>query len=339
MKAIALTHYLPIKDSNSLFDTQVEKPTPQGREILVNVHAVSVNPVDTKIRMPKDIVETSPRILGWDASGTVAEIGDKVENFNVGDAVYYAGDISKSGSNCEYQLIDERIVGHAPKSLTVEEAASMPLTSITAWEALFERLAINRLDKAINQQQNILIIGGAGGVGSIAVQLAKWAGLTVIATASKPESKAWCQQLGADVIINHHEDMKAQLSALSIEQTDYILCLNQTTQHFDAMVEIIRPQGKICTIVETDAPLDMNKLKQKSATFAWEFMFTRALFTTDDMQEQQHLLNELAQLIDSGVIKHTLTKNYSPLNASNLRQAHKDIEQGTAIGKIVVSQW
>jgi len=337
MKAIGLTQYLPIDDSESLQDIELSKPGASNHDLLVKVNAISVNPVDTKIRAPKDKVELSPRILGWDAAGEVVAIGQQVEHFSVGDQVYYAGDITRSGSNCEFQLVDERIVGRKPESLSFAEAAALPLTSITAWEALFERLQISA--QGDDAGKSILIIGGAGGVGSIAIQLAKQlAKLNVIATASRAESRQWCLDRGADSVINHHQSLDEELAATDNPLVDYILCLNNTDQHWSAMAKVIKPQGKICSIVDT-SNINLSLLKSKSATFVWEFMFTRSMYKTPDMIEQQRLLNAVSELINEGSIVTTANTLLHPINAENLRKAHKLIEQGSAIGKIVLSDW
>ncbi|MES2499159.1 MAG: zinc-binding alcohol dehydrogenase family protein [Pseudomonadota bacterium] len=337
MKAVALTRYLPIDNPDSLVDTELEIPTPLSRDVLVKVHAIAVNPVDTKVRKPKDKVETTPKVLGWDAAGEVIAVGDSVTLFKVGDPVYYAGDITRSGCNAEYQLMDERIVGHKPHSLNFEAAAALPLTAVTAWEALFDRLGITQ-DLASNQGKSILIIGGAGGVGSIAIQLAKKvAGLNVIATASRPETIAWVKNLGADEAINHHQ-LQQEIAQLNI-QPDYILCNNDTDGYFEALAEIVKPQGKICSIVETAKPVNLDLLKSKSATFVWEFMFTRSLFKTDDMIAQHHILQRVAQLIDDGMLTTTLNQVLKPINAANLRKAHAQLESGSTIGKLVLSGW
>lgn len=272
MRAVGLYEYLPIADESSLQDVELAKPEATGRDLLIAVKAISVNPVDTKVRAPKEGIETTPRVLGWDAAGTVVSVGEAVTQFEVGDDVYYAGDITRPGTNSEFHLVDERIVGRKPKTLNFAEAAALPLTSITAWEALFDRLKISSIGE--DAGKSLLIIGGAGGVGSIAIQLAKQvAKLTVIATASRPETITWCQELGADKIVNHREDLAQQ-----VEQADYILCLNSTDMHWLAMTKIIRPQGMICTIVENENFLDMSPLKSKSAGFVWEFMFTRTMY-------------------------------------------------------------
>ncbi len=337
MKAVALTRYLPIDNPDSLVDTELEIPTPLSRDVLVKVHAIAVNPVDTKVRKPKDKVETTPKVLGWDAAGEVIAVGDSVTLFKVGDPVYYAGDITRSGCNAEYQLMDERIVGHKPHSLNFEAAAALPLTAVTAWEALFDRLGITQ-DLASNQGKSILIIGGAGGVGSIAIQLAKKvAGLNVIATASRPETIAWVKNLGADEAINHHQ-LQQEIAQLNI-QLDYILCNNDTDGYFEAMAEIVKPQGRICSIVETAKPVNLDLLKSKSATFVWEFMFTRSMYKTDDMIAQHHILQRVAQLIDDGTLVTTLNQVLKPINAANLRKAHAQLESGSTIGKLVLSGW
>lgn len=339
MKAVALTKYLPISDPESLIDVELPSLVATGRDLLVRVHAIAVNPVDTKVRKPKDKIETTPQVLGWDAAGEVVETGGDCALFKSGDKVFYAGDITRSGCNAEYQLIDERIVGHMPQSLSYEQAAALPLTSITAFEALFERLAIS-LDKTLNRGKSLLIIGGAGGVGSIAIQLARQlAGLTVIATASRPESVRWVQELGAQHVINHQHDLVSQMREIGIPQPDYIFCCNDTDGYFSVMAELIKPQGKICSIVETSQPLDLNLLKNKSATFAWELMFTRSMFQTTDMTEQHLILDRIAKLVDEGVLKTTLNETLSPINAANLRKAQAQLEAGGTIGKIVLSGW
>jgi zinc-binding alcohol dehydrogenase family protein len=293
--------------------------------------------VDTKVRAPKDQTETTPRILGWDAAGEVVAIGSKVEHFSMGDQVFYAGDITRPGSNSEFQLVDERIAGKKPQSLSFSEAAALPLTSITAWEALFDRLGISSDGK--DAGKSILIIGGAGGVGSIAIQLAsKMAKLDVIATASREESRNWCVKLGARQVINHQNPLDEELAAQNIPSVDYILCLNSTDHHWPAMVKAIRPQGKICSIVGT-TDVDLDLLKSKSATFVWEFMFTRSMYKTPDMIEQQRRLNAISKHIDSGELVTTVGRTIQPIDAKNLRKVHAMIEQGNSIGKIVLADW
>ncbi|HEX3643417.1 MAG TPA: zinc-binding alcohol dehydrogenase family protein [Ktedonobacteraceae bacterium] len=338
MKAIGLYNYLPIHDPESLVDLEREKPTPTGHDVLVNVKAISVNPVDVKVRAPKAQTEHPARILGWDAAGIVEAVGPECTLFKPGDQVYYAGDITRSGSNSEYQLVDERIVGRKPARLDFAEAAALPLTTLTAWEGLFDRLGISQQQEH-NQDKSIVIIGAAGGVGSIATQLAKWAGMTVIGTASRPESIQWVKDHGADHVISHRQPFAPQLKDLGFETVDSIFCLNSTAKHWNDMVKVIVPQGKICSIVELEGRVDLSTLQSKSVTFAWEFMFTRSMFQTADMIEQHHLLNAVADLVDTGKIQTTLTMRLSPITAAHLRKAHALVEQGSMIGKVTLEQF
>ncbi|MED1875568.1 zinc-binding alcohol dehydrogenase family protein [Brevibacillus borstelensis] len=341
MKAVGANQYLPISNPESLVDLQVDKPEPTGRDLLVRVKAISVNPADVGVREKHNYEAESPKILGWDAAGIVEHVGPDCQLFKPGDKIYYAGSVSRPGSNSEFHLVDERIVGNMPSSLDFAAAAALPLTSITAWEGLFDRLGISL---QANENKSILIIGAAGGVGSIAIQLAKLAGLTVIGTASRPESIQWVKSLGADFIINHNNPFHPQLKEVGIDTVDYIFCLNDTVQHLENMAEVIVPQGKICSIVPTNkatwaGSLKMDLLFSKSVTFVWEFMFTRSLFHTNDMMKQHELLNKLADLIDDGKLKTTLTERLEPINAANLRFAHKKLETGRSIGKIVLENF
>nr|WP_319382706.1 zinc-binding alcohol dehydrogenase family protein [uncultured Roseibium sp.] len=333
MKAVALTRYLPIDDPESFLDVDLPKPVPNGRDLLVAVKAVSVNPVDTKVRAPKDTVEETPRVLGWDAAGIVEAVGPDVTLFKPGDEVYYAGDITRAGSNSEYQLIDERIVGAKPKTLGFAEAAALPLTTLTAYESFFDRLGIDR--DGGNSGESLLIIGAGGGVGSIGIQLARAAGLKIIATASRPETSAWVTELGADHVVNHRQDMVAQVRTLGFENVDHIAIFNDM-RHWETAVELIRPQGGIVTIDDTNLPMPMDRMKMKAASLHWEFMFARAMFQTPDMIEQHKLLTYVAGEIDAGRIRTTLDTVLSPINAENMRKAHALIETGTAKGKIVL---
>ena len=337
MKAIGLYQHLPIDNPESLLDLDIAKPTASGRDLLIRVKAISVNPVDVKRRASGD-QEATPRILGWDVAGVVEQVGPHCTLFKLGDEVYYAGSITRSGGNSEFHLVDERIVGNKPKSLDFAQAAALPLTTITAWEALFERLGISHT-ASDNQQKRILIIGAAGGVGSIATQLANLVGLTVIGTASRPETVQWAKEHGANYTLDHHKAFAPQLKQLGFDDVDYIFCLNSTDKHWDDMVEGIAPQGKICSIVEMHGPVDLSALQSKSATFAWEFMFTRSSYQTPDMIEQHNLLNQLAQLIDESKIRSTLTEKLEPITAANLREAHKKVESGKTIGKIVLANF
>lgn len=333
MKAVGLRRYLPLTEAEALLDVTLPIPVPQGRDLLVEVKAVAVNPVDTKVRAPKDKVEPSPRVLGWDASGVVAAVGPGVTLFRPGDAVYYAGDITRPGSNQQFQLVDERIVGAKPQSLSFAEAAALPLTTITAYEALFDRLRIDRDGGSAGQ--SILMIGGAGGVGSIAIQLAKRAGLVVIASASRPETVAWVRQLGADATVDHRGDMVAQVRALGHHHVDHVAIFNDM-RHWETAVELIRPQGGIVSIDDTHLPMPMAGMKSKAASLHWEFMFARAMHQTPDMIEQHQLLTWVAAQIDAGQIRSTLTEVLHPINAENLRRAHAALEAGAAKGKIVL---
>lgn len=336
MKAVGLTRYLPVSDPDSLLDVEIEKPVAAKRDLLVRIEAIAVNPVDVKVRAPKDAVEETPRILGWDAAGVVEAVGEEVTLFAPGDEVYYAGDITRPGAYAEYQLVDERIVGRKPSSLSFAEAAALPLTTITAYEAFFERLDLDR--DGGNRGETLLIIGGAGGVGSIGIQLAKAAGLTVIATASRPETTAWVKDLGADHVINHREPLRPQVEELGMSFIDHIAVFNDTDGHWDAVVDLIRPQGRIVSIVENKKPLDLGPLMQKAAGFVWELMFTRSMFETPDRIEQHRLLSYVADEIDAGRLRTTVTDTLSPIDAENLREAHARIESGKAKGKITLSR-
>ena len=337
MKAIGLTRYLPIDDPESLIDLELEKPRATGRDVLVDVRAIAVNPVDTKIRAPKEKVEPQPKVLGWDAAGVVEAIGPEVTLFEPGDEVFYAGDLTRPGANCQMQLVDERIVGRKPRSLDFAQAAALPLTSITAYESFFDRLGID-VDGG-NRGDSLLIVGGAGGVGSIGIQLAKIAGLHVIATASRPESIQWVTELGADDVISHRQPLRPQVEALGMEHVDFVALFNDTDGHWDAAVDLVRPQGHIVTIVENREPLKQDVMKMKAATLSWEFMFTRSMFGTPDMIQQHLLLNQVADWIDAGKIRSTINQVQSPINAANLRAAHARLEEGKSIGKCVLAGW
>lgn len=337
MKAIGLYENLPIEDNNSLIDVIVDKPTPQGRDLLVKVKAIAVNPVDYKVRQGFPVNE-SPKILGYDVAGIVEAVGADCELFAPGDKVFYAGDITRQGGNSEFHLVDERITGRKPVSLDFHQAAAISLTGITAYEGLFHRLSVSKLAEN-NQGKSLLIIGAAGGVGSIAIQLAKQVGLTVIGTASRPASIDWVKSLGADFTINHRESFQPQLEELGFSNVNYILCFNSISTHWQNIVDAIKPQGRICSIVDTKEPVDLNLLKPKSVGFFWEFMFTRSMFKTEDMIEQHHILNDISQMIDDKKIKTTVNEVLSPINAENLRKAHKSLEEGKTIGKIVLKDF
>lgn len=335
MYAIGFKQSLPITEENSFLKFEMEKPTPTDYDLLVKVAANSVNPVDFKIRVSaaKEAVLDTPKIIGWDAVGTVEAVGDKTSRFKVGDEVYYAGDLTRSGSNAEYQLVDERIVGFKPKNLTIAEAAAIPLTGLTAYEALFDRIRIN---PTIDKGKTVLILAGAGGVGSIAIQLAKKIGnLTVIATASRPETQEWCKKLGADFVVNHYH-LKEELEKIGHPQVNYILNFVDLAGYWKATAEIIKPQGHIVAITGTSEPLNLEPLKSKSVSFSFEFMYTRSMYHTDDIARQHDILNHISSLLDNGTLQTTLTTTLEGLTVANLKAAHKMQESGKTIGKTVI---
>lgn len=335
MKAIGFKTSLPISEADSLIEFEKEIPTPSGRDLLVKVEAISVNPVDYKIRQNslKNKIQDEPKIIGWDAAGIIESTGEEVSLFKKGDRVFYAGDITKDGSNQEYQLIDERIVGFAPQKIAAEMAAAMPLTSLTAYEILFDRL---RLTAAKDKGKSILIIGGAGGVGSVAIQLAKKIlGLRVIATASRENTVEWCKKLGADVVVNH-KDLVNQVKKAGYNTVDFIMDFVDVNLYWDAFVQLIAPQGMIGSISDPVDPVNLRQLKGKSVSFHWELMFTRSMFLTADMQRQHEILNHIAQLMDSGILVSTLNTTITGFNAEHLKEAHRLLESGKTIGKVVV---
>ncbi|OEJ99909.1 zinc-binding alcohol dehydrogenase family protein [Roseivirga misakiensis] len=335
MKAIGFKKSLPITDAESFIEFQTEQPIPTGKDLLVKVQANSINPVDFKIResAAKDEVLATPKIIGWDAVGIVEAVGNQTSIFKVGDEVYYAGDLTRSGSNAEYQLVDERIVGHKPSKLSIAEAAAMPLTSLTAYESLFDRI---KVDPIKDKGKTVLVLAGAGGVGSIAIQLAKKLGnLTVIATASRQNSIDWCKRMGADFVVNHHH-LKNDLNKIGHSQVDYILDFVDLEGYWDLMAEIIKPQGHIVSITESSQPLNLNILKAKSVSFHWELMYTRSMFQTDDIERQHEILNHVAELLDDGTILSTLTTTIDGFSADNLKKAHALQESGKSIGKTVI---
>lgn len=338
MKAVSFQKSLPIEDPESLLDVVVETPKPQGRDLLVAVRAISVNPVDTKIRGGGG--PGSPggaaKILGWDAAGVVTAIGSDVTLFKPGDEVYYAGSVDRSGSYAEYQLVDERIVGHKPMNIGFAEAAALPLTTITAWELLFDRMKIPRSQST--SDESLLIIGGAGGVGSIATQIARcMTGLKIIATASRPETQAWCVEMGAHHVIDHRQPLASQVAAIVPGGVNHVLALTRTETYFDQIIAAMAPQGTLGLIENVAAPVDINKLKPKCISLHWEFMFARARYQTADMGEQGKLLNEVAALVDGGKIRSTMRENLGTINAANLKRAHALVESGTAVGKVVLA--
>ncbi len=337
MKAIAAFAGLPADHPQSLQDITLPTPDARGHDLLVRVEAISVNPVDTKIRksLPQQ-AQGKPKILGWDAAGVVEAVGERVTLFRPGDRVWYAGAIHRDGSNSELQLVDERIVGRMPGTLGFAEAAALPLTAITAWELLFDRLG---LQEGAHQGERLLIVGAAGGVGSILIQLARTlTGLHVIATASRPESQAWVRELGAQDVVNHHQPLGEGLAALGIAEVDYVISLNQTDRHFDEIVKALKPQGKLA-LIDDPEPIDVRQLKRKSISLHWELMFTRSLFATPDMIAQHRLLERVAGLVEAGRIRSTLATQPGTINAANLRHAHALLESNATTGKVVLAGW
>ena len=337
MKAVGYSTSKSITEDGALLDITLDKPQAEGRDLLVKVNAVSVNPVDTKVRMRAEPEAGQYKVLGWDCVGEVVETGAGVTSFKVGDQVWYAGDITRPGTNSEYHLVDERIVGCKPQSISNAQAAAVPLTAITAWELLFERLDFTPVKSAEQKNQQILIIGAAGGVGSILVQLAaQLTDATVIGTASRPESEAWVKALGADLVINHSKPLSEELKAKGINSVTHVISLNHTDQHFDEIVASLAPFGKLAMIDDPQEPLDILKLKTKSLSLHWELMFTHSMFKTTEMGSQGELLNKVSQLIDDGKLKTTLGKSFGNINADNVTRAHAFIEGGSSIGKVVL---
>lgn len=333
MKAVAYQKAGPITSPEALVDVELDTPVAEGHDLLVSVQAISVNPVDTKIRNNVNAENNQWKTLGWDAVGVVEAIGDQVSQFKIGDEVWYAGALNRQGSNSELQLVDERIVGHKPKTLEPREAAALPLTAITAWEMLFDRLQV---PKAAPENTSILVIGGAGGVGSITIQLLKQlTNLTIISTASRVETKEWIKQLGADYVLDHSQPLTTQIKQLGLNAPLYVFSTTQTDQHLSDIVELIAPQGHF-GLIDDPAQLDIKPFKSKSVSVHWEFMFTRSMYQTQDMVKQSELLSEVAELVDAGKIKTTVSQVLSPINAQNLKLAHQQIESGTTKGKIVL---
>lgn len=333
MKAVAYRQPLPITDERALLDVELPEPTLRPHDLLVEVRAVSVNPVDTKVRRRADPAG-EPKVLGWDAAGVVTAVGSAAKRFRVGDRVWYAGAIDRPGSNSALQAVDERIVGPIPATLGFAEAAAMPLTTITAWELLFDRLAVPRDG---GDGRVLLVVGGAGGVGSMLVQIARrLTRLTVVATASRPETRAWVEGLGAHHVIDHRQPLADELARIGLPQVDLVASLTATEQHFAALVAALRPQGKLALIDDPATPLDIGAMKTKSLSLHWEFMFTRSMYGTEDIAAQHELLGEVARLVDAGVLRTTLNERFGAINAENLRRAHAWVERGVAIGKGVL---
>ncbi|MBV1910291.1 MAG: zinc-binding alcohol dehydrogenase family protein [Kangiellaceae bacterium] len=335
MKAIAVYEALPANEPNCFESIELDTPTPVGRDVLVRIDAISINPVDSKERLGISGRLDQPLILGWDTCGEVVAVGEDVKNFKPGDMVISAGDITRPGSYAEFQLIDERIVGFKPAGLTCEEAATLPLTSLVAWESLFDRLEISRNDE---NSPPLLIIGAAGGLGSMAIQFArKFSNCTIIATASRPESKEWCIELGAHHVIDHSGDLREQLKAIGFETVPYILNCSNNIPYWEIMSELVSPEGAICLVASTKAKLDLDIYMAKSVRINYELMFTRSLFGTDKMFRQGELLTKLSEMLETGKIRHIMTKSFGPMTPQSLSNAHRHIERGRMIGKIALS--
>lgn len=334
MRAVAYRQSLPIEDPASLIDVQIDAPEPAGRDLLVEIRAIAVNPVDTKIRMRAAPQPGSQRVLGWDAAGVVRAVGPDVAKFAPGDEVFYAGVLNRPGCNAELQLVDERIVGKKPTTLGFAEAAALPLTSVTAWESLFERLHAKK--PVLGAAHAILIVGGAGGVGSIAIQMARrLTDLTVIATASRPETAAWVRELGAHHVVDHTKPLAAEVAALGVGAPGIVFSTTHTADHVGEIVKLLAPQGRL-GLIDDPNTLDVVPFKQKSLSIHWELMFTRSSFDTVDLSEQGAILDEVSRLVDAGVLRTTLGTHLGVIDAANLRRAHALLESGRAKGKLVL---
>ena len=335
MKAIAVYEALPTDNANCFEMVEVETPVPFDRDILVRIDAISINPVDSKERLGLSERLTDPLVLGWDACGKVISVGNSVQKFKSGDMVMYAGEITRPGSYAEFQLVDERIVGPKPEILTSEEAATLPLTTLAAWESLFDRLEIDRDD---SDGPTLLIIGAAGGLGSMAIQFArKLSNCTIIATASRPESQKWCSELGAHHVIDHSGDLTAQVKAIGFETVAYIVNCSNNIPYWEIMSQIVSPEGAICLVASTKAKLDLDIYMEKSVRINYELMFTRSIFGTEKMSVQGDVLTNISEMICAGTIRHVMTENFGPMTTSSLAKAHSHIEQGRMIGKMALS--
>jgi NADPH:quinone reductase len=338
MKAVALTRYLPVDDPQSLLDMDLPMPDCGEHDLLVRVEAVSANPVDAKLRAPRPVVETTPRVLGFDAAGTVEAVGGAVRGFAPGDRVYYAGDATRAGSNAQYQAVDARLVAPAPRTLDAAQAAALPLVSLTAWELLFQRMPFD--SEHGGEGRTLLVIGGAGGVGSMAIQFARRAGFRVVATASRPETAAWCRGLGAADVIDHGRPLAGQLAILGLKHVDAAINLADTDRYWDALGELLAPQGHVGLVVEPRGPVALGgAYKAKSIGIHWESMFTRSRWGAADLAEQGRILARVAELVDAGRLRAIARETLSPICASNLREAHRRVESGSSIGKLVIAGW
>jgi NADPH:quinone reductase len=335
MRAVGYYKPLPVEDEQALVDIELPRPEPRPRDLLVRIQAISVNPADVKLRASASPPGGEARILGYDAVGTVEEAGPEARLFKPGDAVFYAGVIDRPGTYAEFHAVDERLVGPAPRTLSPQHAAALPLTALTAWELLFDRLGVPYGPKASGDA--LLVVNGAGGVGSILTQIARrLTGLTVIATASRPETQAWCREMGAHHVIDHSEPLDKGLQAIGIPQVRYVASLSGTDRHRDAIVAALEPQGALA-LIDDPATLDIGPFKRKSLSVHWELMFTRGLYATADMIAQHRILGEVSALVDAGLLRTTFRQEMGPINAANLRRAHSVQESGRSIGKIVLT--
>ncbi|WP_322521839.1 zinc-binding alcohol dehydrogenase family protein [Guyparkeria halophila] len=343
MKAIGFERHLPIDHPQAFGEYELPVPEPGPTDLRVAVEAVSVNPVDTKVRAPRHAdpdhpdnrADPAPKVLGFDALGVVDAVGSAVTRFQPGDVVFYAGDIGRHGSNAEFQLVDEAIVGHAPRGIDPADAAALPLTALTAWETLFDRLGLD--PDGADAGTPVLLINGAGGVGSMAIQLARAAGLKVIATASRRESQQWCRELGADVVVDHFGDLPAQLAEHQLDSIPAIACFNDLDRHYPAMAQLVAPQGRLASIVGNKTPLPFQELRDKSVGFFWEYMFTRPRFDTADKGRQGEILDTVAAMLEAGRLKTTRHQVLGRINVDNLRAAHRALEGGRVIGKLTLA--
>ena len=337
MRAVGYQSSLPVSDAASLVDIDLPRPVTAGRDLLVSIKAVSVNPVDTKVRMRAQPAPGEWKVLGYDAAGVVEAVGSDVTRFRPGDPVFYAGAIDRPGTNAEFHLVDERIVGAKPASLSMAEAAALPLTAITAWETLFDRLDIRR--SVPGSAGAILIIGGAGGVGSIATQLVRQlTDIVVISTASRPETADWSRNLGAHHVLDHSKPLAAQVADLGIGQPGFVFSTTHTDKHLAEIGELIAPQGRFA-LIDDPVGLDVSLFKRKCVSTHWEFMFARSMFATPDIAEQGRLLDEVSRLVDAGTLRTTLTEGFGAISAANLRRGHALMESGAAKGKVVLDGW
>lgn len=337
MRAVGYRNPLPIEDPHSLEDIELPRPEPQEHDLLVRVSAVAVNPVDTKVRRRDGALPGGWKVLGWDAVGVVEAVGARVSRFRPGERVWYAGALDRDGCNAEWHRVDERLVAAAPACLDDGQAAALPLTAITAWELLFDRLRLAP-DPAMGRGEHVLVVGAAGGVGSIAIQLLRQlTAVTVIGTASRPESQAWVRELGAHHVIDHHQPLRPQLEGLGIGAVEQVVSLTHTDRHFPALVDLLAPQGALGLIDDPDpGTIDVRLLKKKSLSLHWELMFTRSLFHTADMDRQGALLERVAQLVQEGRIRSTLAQRLGTIDGAHLRRAHALVESQSSIGKVVL---